>query len=301
MAHFYFFENDKRCNFVNKILQSQFYKYISDNESSVGSDVRYYINLEWNNVNGKGIDVSFLDKNKIRYVKSIGELPQGAGLYISAYDADQEEISKVKAMGIPLIEKVCPWILALKKQILKVSHTHQCIIMLDREHMVFNNYRSIFPENTIILNEENYKSQLKKVKEGLPVHFIVYSTFRHKDASEVIQYIEENYYSKDNIYWTKGICGWVSKSGIFEEIKNSIVNRSLDEVWIICSNENNRSVKSLIKEVRDNGAKARIIKDTDDVPLKLDKRLKIGVLIAPIPFSRENSIIKKIKEINNIE
>jgi 4-hydroxy-3-methylbut-2-enyl diphosphate reductase IspH len=259
------------------------------------NNVRYFMNLEWSSVNGRGVEKELLNKLGIGYIDSIDKLPEGAGLYISAYDGNRDDINRLKQNGTAVIESICPWMIALRKQLQKVSSEHQCILMLDREHMVYRNYRPLFPENTLCVTVENYKDELRYIEIDKPVHFIVYSTFRKKDAQEIVEYINSHYNNEENIYWLKGICGWTLRSGIFEEIEDAIRNKGLNEIWLICSNDKNRSVKSLIYEIKENGAEIRTIMNTDDIPMNLVNDKRIGVLRAPIPYSKESEIVEKIK------
>jgi len=295
MAFFYFFKNDGRCNFVKKYLVDDFMKILQKKNS--GDGVTYYLNLEWTSSAGKGVNTGWLDSLKINYIKNIDELPSGSGVYVSSYDGDPVSIEKLKKAGVPVYERICPWVLALRRQISITGRDHRCIIMLDKDHMVYNNYRSIFPENTVFIDEVNYMERLQNLQKGVPVHFIVYSTFRPQDAAKITDYLDENFPHPDNIYWLKGICSWVTDSGVFEEIRASIKNENLSEIWVICSNENNRSVKSLISAIGENGSGHLILKDTSDVPENVPREKRIGILRAPIPYGKEKEIIEHIKNL----
>jgi 4-hydroxy-3-methylbut-2-enyl diphosphate reductase IspH len=295
LHRFYFFKNDGRCSFVEKIMQADHLQSLQDKAGE--QNTRYFLNLEWSSVNGKGVEKGLLDKLGLGYIDTIDKLPEGSGLYVSAYDGNRDDINRLKKNGVAVIESICPWMLALRKQLQKVSAEHQCIMMLDREHMIYRNYFTLFPENTIFVTVENYQDALGNIEIERPVHFIVYSTFREKDAREIVEYIKSRFNYEENVYWLKGICGWISRSGIFEEIQDAVCSYGLHEIWLVCSNDKNRSVKSLVYEIEESGAEIRIIKKTDDIPENHKSDKRIGILRAPIPFSRESEIIEKIMEL----
>ncbi len=294
MPFFYFFQNDGRCGFIKKQFEEDYWEYLKKDKKYHNTE--YYLNLEWNSRGGKGVETGWFDRYNYRYIRNISELPAGAGILVSGYDGSLEEIEAAKEKGTPVLEKICPWIAMLKNEIKKVRPGYQCLMLLDEGHMIFYNYSSIFPVNTVFLTIENYKEKLRFFDGGKPVHLLVYSSFRLKDAETIVKYISTCFPHKENIFWLKGICGWVLGSGIFEEIAQAVRGKNLSEIWVICSGENNRSVKSLVYEIEENGARPVIIKDAGDIPDKKEGSGNIGILRAPIPYSKEDEILRAIKE-----
>lgn len=293
MAQFYYFEKDGRCDVIRRTIQRNFRKYFGPEPES---DTTYYLNMEWSSFAGKGADRGFLEKNGIPYVERIDDLPPGGGLYVTAYDGDITKIEELGARGVPVMNDVCPWMIVLKRELAKVGSTHQCVLMLDRTHMVFENYRSLFPPGTILVNDTDYRERLKNLRPGVPVHFTAYSTFRPRDAERVMAHIEWVHPHADNVFHTKGICGWITRSGLFEEVAEAIHEKNLTQVWVIASNPGNRSVISLRKEIEENGASFLAIQSAEHVPATVDEDARVGILLAPIPFGLEKQLLALIRE-----
>jgi 4-hydroxy-3-methylbut-2-enyl diphosphate reductase IspH len=294
MMHVYFFENDGQCSWIQKELKEQIPKYLREVIDYNGTKIKFYLILKWIMSNTRGANLKALDEMGLNYVETIEHLPKGAGIYITGYDADVQELEQVRKAGVPIIERPCPWVRQLRTQIMETnSDSHQCIIMIDKDHMVYDCYKSIFPMDTIIVEIDNYKEEIKIHKNEKPVHFLVYATFRKKDAERVIDYINRNFNHPDNILdgYHRTLCNW-TRQGLLEEINCEIASRNLQEIWVICSSEGDRSTISILEEVRESGAKPIIIKDSNDIPEKIDDDLRFGVLFAPIPLSTK---VKKIK------
>ncbi len=293
MAEFYFFEKDGRCDVIRRTIQRNFRTYFGPER---GAGPTYYLNMEWSSFAGKGADRGFLEKNGIPYVETIADLPAGGGLYVTAYDGDVRAIDALRERGVPIMNDVCPWMVVLKRELSKVAATHRCVLMLDRNHMVYENYRALFPPETIVVDDRDYETRLQELAPGRPVHFTAYSTFRTKDAQAVIDWINARFPHPEHIFHTKGICGWVTRSGLFEELAGIVRKRGLNEVWVIASNSGNRSVISLKKEIEESGAKFVGIGSPADVPETTAPDARVGVLLAPIPFGLEKQLLALIRQ-----
>lgn len=296
MANLYFFKNDGRCRFIKKFFSEQI-KYLNNSTvNKEGKIIDYYLNLEWVGSGGMGVNKDFLNLMKIRYVNNIDELPEGAGLFISSYDGDLLKIKELEKKNIPILyEGICPWATAFKRQLLKVTDSHQCIILIDESHLLYRNYISIIPQNTIIVNEKNYKEKLKEAIIRKPIYFITYATFRKKEALKIIEYININYPNPDNYFYIRTLCSWSTQQGLFEEIQDKLNKKELDEMWILCNDDKNRSVKSIINEIEEYTIKTIIISDIADIPKDTENK-NIGIIIAPIPFSKEKMLLNEIKK-----
>lgn len=300
MPEFFYFEKDGRCDVIRRTIQRNFRAYFGP-DASARQGTTYYLNMEWSSFAGKGADRGFLEKNGIPYVERLADLPPDGGLYVTAYDGDVDRIEELRRRGTPIMNDVCPWMVVLKRELAKVKSTHQCVLMLDRDHMVHDNYASLFPPGTILVDDEDYRRQLGILRPGVPVHFTAYSTFRPKDAQAVIDYLERVHPHPENVYHTKGICGWLTRSGLFEELGAKIREQALSEVWVIASNPGNRSVMSLRKEIEEQGARFVSIQSAEHIPTTLSDAARIGILLAPIPFGLEKQLLALIRERFNIE
>lgn len=299
MAYLYFFKKDGSCKWMQKEINENYPKYLREPIEYNGKKIKFYVILNWVFKKSIGANLKWINELKLNYVNTINELPEDAGIYVTGYDADLLELEQVKKKNIPIIEHPCPWIKKLRDQLYNVNKTtHQCIFLIDNDHLIFECYKYIFPEDIIIINTDNYKEEIKNKKSNKPIHFITYSTFRENDVKRIIDFINKFYYHPDNILngYKKSLCQW-TKQGLLEEIREEITNKKLDEIWIICSSEHNRSTKSIINEINENNTKSIIIKNEDDMPKNISGNKRIGILEAPIPLPKNINILKdKIKK-----
>lgn len=306
MAFFYFFKNDGPCIWVRRQLEVVLPKYLCGPVDFNGKKITFYGILDWAVKKNKGVNLEWTKEIPFNYVRTIAELPPGAGIFNSAYDADIEQLNEVKKRKIPLIDKPCPWIRNLRNQIMNINpDTHQCVLLLDKGHMVECNFESIFPVDIILITECNFKKEFALRRNGKPIHLLCYTVFREKDVLRVIDYINQHYHHSDNILngYKKTLCAW-TKQGLIEEIQTAISEEKLDTIWIICSSELDRSTKSIINEVTEHNVQATCIKSKEDIRIDYSSHKRIGILITPIPlpqkaFELKHYIKEKICKIEN--
>lgn len=325
MSKIYFFKNDKECKWMLNEIKNNYPKYLHNSISYDEIDKKhkkkikpyigkkkFYAILDWvqkkkdkslNSEVLKGVNPKWVNEIGGNVVQSFKDLPENAGIYITGYDSNLIEIEKAKKKNITIIDNACPWVRRIKDQILDVNtNTHQCAILIDKDHVVYECYKSILPKNTIILSVENYKDEIDNNFIGKPIYLIVYSVFRKKESERIKKYILKKCPGKKHILdgYKKTLCCWTNQ-GILEEIEESIKIEKLDEIWVICSSENDRSTKSILNEIIENGVEPVILKKEKDIPVKINNK-KIGVLLAPVPVSSEiKNIINKIKIQYNIK
>lgn len=292
----YFFKKDGQCSWMTREINESMIKFLTAPVDYEGKQVIFYLILDWISSKTRGANTQALDEGGINYVQSVSELPEGGGVYITGYDSDIQTLEELKKKNVPLIERPCPWVRQLRNQLERMNKdTHQCVMMIDPEHMVFECYRSIIPDDVIVVSNENFKTQLKKHRNQKPIDLKVYATFRKKDAERLVAYINETYPHPDNLLngYKKTLCNW-SSQGLIEEISSQCQNRNLNEIWIICSSEGDRSTISIINEILENNAKPIIIKKHADVPDEIAADARVGVLFAPIPLSSKTRSIKEL-------
>lgn len=294
MSRFYYFQNDGRCPVMNKVLEKSVPEYLIDKKDKEA--VPYYFILDWNVVHHSDVYRDFLRSAGIRFVESIEDLPEGAGIFAGGYGGDPVALEEAKSKGIPLIDKICPWVEFLEEDIRSVPQGYQCVILIDEFHIVYRNFQSLIPENAIIVNEKNFREKCGELDGSKPVFLCVYATFRQKDFDDVKELIENLLPDLPHKFSSRGICSWITHNSLFDEIDYAFKELQLSQVWVICNSEYNRSVLTLINEIEDRGAEARLIKRMDDIPRDLPQSGNIGVIIAPVPFDKDRAILDAIKE-----
>ncbi|MEJ2663012.1 MAG: hypothetical protein P8107_03065 [Spirochaetia bacterium] len=297
MAYFYFFRHDTNCNWLMKEVKEVYPQYLFDPVEYRGRRVKFYVILDWVFRVNRGANMDWIKEFGGNYVRSFEELPQGAGIFITGYDSDVRELQQARERGIPIIDRACPWVRQFRKQLESMNtQTEQAAIMIDKGHMVYDCYKSIFPPDSIFILPSNYKEEIPAQKDpAKSLRLIVYTVFRKKDAENAERFIREHYPHPDNNLegYKKSLCVW-TKQGLVEEMEEEIPRYNLEQIWIICSSEVDRSTKSLINEAREHGCEARIIKHRDDIPASVAADARVGVLMAPIPMPKKAVEIKEI-------
>ena len=290
MNNFYFFERGGICETMTAFLQNKTYeKYLREPIDYKGKKTKFYLVLNWIHRNNHGANIEFIKQLDMNYIESLNDLPEGGGVYAVGYDVDLEDLNRIKKENIPFIEDSCPRIRLLRDQLLSVNpKTHQVVFMIYDYHLVYSCYESAFPEDIIIINPENYLSQFALKRNNKPIHLLVYGVFRPKEVQQVISHIKDAYNNADNILdsYNATRCCW-TKQGLLEEIDAAIAKEKLNEVWVVCSNEEDTSTRGIAKEILENGASVHYIKSNVDIPESVDAGKKYGVIVAPIPLSEK--------------
>jgi 4-hydroxy-3-methylbut-2-enyl diphosphate reductase IspH len=294
MQRIYYFKNGGRCRYTKALLE-KVGPSLFDDAGGNGDKARYFINLEWISSDSMGADRNFFEKMKIPYINTADELPPGAGLLLIGYEGDIDKIRELAARGIPMINKSCPFTShKLKNELQNVKPSHQMVLLIDKDHVVYRNYRAIIPMDAIIVDPGNYAQELEKNRSGKPLHFITYSTFRPKDIEKIISHIKRHYAHEENIFFTDSLCFFI-KSGLLEEIR--VKANALKQIWLISSPKKNRSLTSILDEIADTEAQPVLIHDVADIPRVQDSAGHFGVILAPMPYSKEKEILQEIKKL----
>jgi 4-hydroxy-3-methylbut-2-enyl diphosphate reductase IspH len=221
-------------------------------------------------------------------VRSIEDLPPDAGVYVSAYDGRLEDLEILEARGTASIHGVCPWVERLRMQLLEIdARTHQAVFLADREGLTFRNYESIIPQGTIVVSPDGYEQEIRTGRDGRPLHFVAYATFRPEDARAITDHIERAFPHPLNRLdgAAKTLCGW-TRQGLFEELREAVPAHALDQLWVLCTSSQDRSTSSIFRSASEAGVAARAIKSEDDLPDNLPDHARVGVIVAPLPLPK---------------
>ena len=300
MGYVYFFKKDGMCRVLTGLMRNKVHEtYLHGPVPYKGEMVKFYLILHWLHRNDHGADLGFLDKYNLNYVNTINDLPTGAGALSAGYDVDLSDLKVIQEKNIPFIDKSCPRIKRLRKQLLSGNpDTHQFVFMISEHHLVYECFKCAFPRDIIIVDPDNYRERIVKLRNEKPVHLFVYGVFRPKEVQSVIEFINERYpHPLNNMDgYNETRCCW-TRQGLLEEIQLSIQEEELDEVWVICTNVSDTSTRSIIKEIEENKAQPVIIKNELDIPMKMEEKKRVGVLIAPIPSAdKGRKLVSVIKE-----
>lgn len=288
-----FFEKDKDCRWIDKEIKEVFPQFLMGETEFEGQRVTFYMILEWLQRKGRGANPKMLDEIGVNYVSTVDDLPEGAGVFVTGYDADYDQLVALKQLDVPVIDRPCPWVRKLRDQILAFDNQlHQMVLVIDESHMVYDCFRTLLPEDCIVVQPGNAQERIAAQKSSRPLKLLSYTVFRKKDVVAIADFIATAYPSQEHELagYKKTLCLW-TKQGLFEEIEQKCRDHRLDEVWIICSSPGDRSTQSLITQVEECGAVPVTIQSLGQIPAR-DPGKRIGVLFAPIPKNKELLSIK---------
>jgi 4-hydroxy-3-methylbut-2-enyl diphosphate reductase IspH len=293
MISIYYFKKCGRCKYTRTLLEKIGPRYLM----SQNAGMKYYANLEWLSSDTVGVEKMIFTKYGARFVNNAGELPDNAGILLIGYEGDVREIEEIRNKGVPILNRSCPWTSYwLKNELKRVKDTHQLVWMIEKDHVVYRNYQSLIPKGSIIVDLDNYQKEIVAGYEKKPIHFINYCTFRPRDVEKVTDFIKKNFNHPDNIFYGNTFCFFI-KSGLFEEIREKTKDKNLKEIWVVTGTKKNLSLQSIINEIGETGTSLKLIYDVKDIPDLRNDEGNIGVLIAPMPFSKEKEIINAIRSL----
>jgi 4-hydroxy-3-methylbut-2-enyl diphosphate reductase IspH len=298
MPYFYFFQKDEDCRWLRKEIQEQFPKYLYEPVEFGGRKVKFYVILDWVRRADRGANLGWVKQMGGNVVQSVRDLPLGAGIFITGYDSDVEERRAAEKAGVPIVDRACPWIKELKEQILALDPAaHRAVVMIDETHMVYQCYKSIIPADAVVVQPENMEERISRAMSGgerRAIALLAYAVFRPADARRAGDFISTKYPNPGNMLdgYKRSLCSW-TRQGLLEEIEEIVPRERLGSVWIICSSDGDRSTRSIIAEVRDRGAVPVVVRNQAEIPETVRDDDRIGVLMAPIPMSREALALKE--------
>jgi 4-hydroxy-3-methylbut-2-enyl diphosphate reductase IspH len=300
MSHWYFFKKDGMCTLISGLMRNKVHDtYLREPVMYEGRPVKFHLILHWLHRSYHGANLGFLDEQRLNYVATLDDLPPGGGAFSAGYDVDLEDLRKIRERNIPFVDKSCPRVKRLRKQLLSGNPaTHQFIFMIPEHHLLRECYRSAFPADIILVEPETYERMIRDRKNEKPVHLLVYGVFRPKEVKALIDFIESEYPHPDNILdgYLETRCCW-TRQGLLEEIESVVPGERLNEVWVICSNERDTSTRGIIKEIEEKNARAVVVKNEGDIPATIAGDARIGVLLAPIPMPQQGrNLIRLIRE-----
>jgi 4-hydroxy-3-methylbut-2-enyl diphosphate reductase IspH len=294
-----YLKNDGRCRWLEKqILNKLFPDMIKCNNS--GKEIPQYLILDWmSNENGKvGIDLKWLKETKIPYFKDIKALPKGNQFKIvnTGYDSIYEEELILKERGIEIIDKPCPYVRRVRKLFENIDDNYQYILLCEPNHIIIKNFSSLFPEDMILVQMNNYKERIIEKANGKPFMIISHVTFLKKNSQEILSFTQDKYPQNDHLLIDTQ-CVWVNSkvSPINEinELPESLVKEIDFACIILTPGSVNKSVMSLIETIENRGMRIKYISSLNDFIRfkRKNRKSKILLVRSPIPNKVEKPVM----------
>lgn len=296
-----FLEHDGRCKWLNKIFLDQLIPMMQESKSK--GDGKICLIKDWiSNDNGRvGLDLDWLASLKVEVFETYKDITDNSYTVVnSGYDSIVNEEHILKEKGVKIIDKPCPFVRKVRTHLETADPNYQYVLLCEPTHIIIKNFKSIFPEDLILVQTENYKERIVEQENGKPLCLLPYVTFLPKQVQEVFSFIEENFSERENKFLNTS-CMWVaSKFSPVVEI-NSIPDEELedikDAVIITTPGSVNKSLISLSITCQDRGLNVVIVSSLEDyVSYEKEHRNDSILLVrSPIPNEAEAPIMEYIQ------
>jgi 4-hydroxy-3-methylbut-2-enyl diphosphate reductase IspH len=296
-------QKDGRCKWLeNKVLKIMYSKIIKNARDPFAK--KMYIIIDWmSNDNGKvGVDLKWLKGLGIPVVRSYKDLPKGNDYLVvnTGYDSIVHEEKILKDRGVQIVDVPCPFIRKIRKIFENVDKNFQYVLLCEPNHIIIKNYASIFPEDLILVQMNNYEQEIIKRENGKPLKLVPYVTFLESHANKVFDFINKTFPNRGNEKVTTH-CMWIkSKSSPIVEI-NELDKHKLEKITtallIASPGSVNKSLVSLIEAIENKGLMVvKISSLTEFINYeKMNKKNKILLVRSPIPNKAEKPILIYLK------
>lgn len=295
-------EKDGRCLWLeNKVLKGFLPMAVRNSVNPFAK--KMYVIIDWisNDYGRVGVDLKWLKSMGVPVAKTINDLPKNEDFKVvnTGYDSIVSEEIILRDRGVDIIDKPCPFVRRVRDLLEHGDQRFQYVLLCEPNHIIVKNFASIFPEDLILLQMENYAQKLAEKVNGKPIKFLPYVTFLESDVDQVFSYIQTNYPDAEH-ECLRTCCMWVtSKASPIVEI-NQLSSAQLegikDAVLISTAGTTNKSVISMEKTLIDKGLKVHSVGSLKAF-LQFERDHKddhILLVRSPIPNQAEKPILAYI-------
>lgn len=296
-------KNDGRCKWLeNKVLKKLLPEILENNKNPKNKKI--YIIEDWiSNDGGKvGVDLDWLHRLGVPVAKNIEELPEPQNCIVvnTGYDSIYDEEIDILERGIEFIDAPCPYVRKLREHLITMNSKYQCVLLCEPNHIIIKNYASLFPEDMILIQMDNYEEKIVKEQNGKPLFLLPYVTFLPKHVFSIYDFICTTFPMRDNSY-VETKCMWVSsKLSPVDEI-NALTEQELkdveDALLVTTARSTNKSVISLTETLEMKNLNVVTIGSLESFIeyLKTCSNRKLLLVKSPIPNNAEKSILEYMK------
>lgn len=252
-------KNDGRCVWLeNKVLKGFMPMAIRNSVNPFAKKI--YVIVDWisNDYGRVGVDLKWFRSLGVPAVASAKELPHNKEFKVvnTGYDSIVEEEIILRDKGVEIIDKPCPFVRRVRDLLEQHDETFQIILLCEPNHIIVKNFASLFPQDLLLVQMENYREKLLERHAGKPLKLIPYVTFLQTDAAEITEFIEKNFPHPQN-QCINTACIWVkSKASPIIEIdglSSEQLSGVRDALLISTAGTTNKSVVSMEKSLQKRG------------------------------------------------
>lgn len=298
-----YLKNDGRCKWLeSQVLNKIFPDAVNCSRDPNGP--KKLMILDWiSNDNGKvGVDLKWFKRLGVPAVASYHDLPPGNDYILinTGYDSIVHEEKLLLERGVQIIDKPCPYVRKIRKLFEEIDSRYQYVLLCEPNHIIIKNYQSLFPEDMILIQMQNYKERILSQSNGKPVKFISYVTFLKKHSGEIFDFINSVFPGLEHVM-VDTQCMWADgKKSPIHEIAN-LPNEKLNGVKYACliatPGSTNKSLMSLHETIVSRGLEVVNISSLKGfINFKRGhEQEKVLLVKSPIPNEAEKPILAYLK------
>ena len=292
-------EHDGRCKWLeNKVLKGLFPKTLKQARDPSGK--KQYVIVDWiSNDNGKvGVDLKWFKTLGLPAVQSYRDLPPGNDYAVinTGYDAIVSEEKVLRERGVEIIDEPCPFIRRVRKLLEDHDTGYQYILLCEPNHIIVKNFSSIFPQDMILVQMDNYRERIKAQANGKPFMLIPYVTFLPDHVAGIMAFLKEAFPDRE-CRKVDAHCMWIkSKASPIVEIDN-LPDNVLDGVdaalLVTGPGTANKSLVSLFETLEKRDLEVVLITSVKEFIAykKAHEDARVLLVRSPIPNNTENDIM----------
>ncbi len=296
-------KNDGRCKWLENIFLNKLVPMMQESKAE-GGNRKIVLIEDWvSNDGGKvGLDLKWLASLNIEVVKTYKDIKDTNYVVVnSGYDSIVDEEMKLREMGVEILDNPCPFVRKVRDAFMKVDSNYQYVLLCEPNHIIVKNFKSIFPEEMILVQMENYREKIEQQQNGKPLCLVPYVTFLPKQVEELNNFIMETYKDRENKFINTS-CMWVaSKISPIVEIAgltDEFIEGIRDALIITTPGSVNKSLRSLSLALDDRGLNVVVISSLE-MYLDYEKEHEGDTVLlvrSPIPNNAEAPIMQYVNE-----
>ena len=296
-------KNDGRCRWLeNRVLKGIFPELI---RNSMNPDAKkIFVILSWiSNDNGKvGVDLKWFNSLGIPAVTSYTDLPEGSDYTVlnTGYDSNVHEEKVLKDRGVKILDLPCPYIRKVRTIFENADPTYQYILLCEPNHIIMRNFASLYPDDLIVVQMNNYRERILKQETGRPLKLVPYVTFLPAHVEKIYKFLNTHFSDRPNEK-VASFCMWI-KSPVspiieIEKLDAKSLTGITNALLITTPGSTNKSLVSMIETISAKGLQVKIISSLWQFlrfkAFSNDKRILL--VRSPIPNKAEKPILAFLK------
>ncbi len=245
-----------------------------------------------------GVDLKWFRRLGVSAVKSIEDLPSGRNFTVvnTGYDSIVDQELRLREKKVQIVDRPCPFIRKIRNIFEDADPAYQYVYLCEPNHITVKNFASIFPEDMIMVQMENYQDVIAENRNGKPLRLIPYVTFLQQHVDDIFKHIERTY--PDQTHDVKRTsCLWIhSKASPIREI-DALPKKDLegieDALLVTTPGSTNKSLVSLEVTLQNRGLNVVQI-DSLSGFLRYRRKhrgKKVLLVRSPIPNNAEKPIL----------